>query len=89
MNAPDEDKKLAEELRLRPEPPPVTRLSRRVLIALAGVSSVALLGMTIWALQGRSGSGPAPELFNTEPKPTADGLAALPRDESAVPKNVP
>lgn len=89
MSAPDEDKKLAEELRLRPEPPPVTRLSRRVLIALAGVSSVALFGMTIWALQGRSGSGPAPELFNTEAKPTADGLATLPRDYSGLPKNVP
>lgn len=89
MSAPEGDKKLIEELRLRPEPPPVTRISRRVLIAIAGVSSVALFGLTIWALQGRSGSGPAPELFNTEAKPTADGLAALPRDYSGLPKNVP
>ncbi|HEY8161696.1 MAG TPA: TrbI/VirB10 family protein [Methylocystis sp.] len=89
MSGPEHDKELAEELRLRPERPPVTRLSRRVLIALAGVSSAALLGMTIWALQGRSRSGPAPELINTEAKATPDGLASLPCDYSGLPKNVP
>jgi type IV secretory pathway VirB10-like protein len=89
MSGPEHEKRLAEELRLRPERPPVTRLSRRVLIALAGVSSAALLGMTIWALQGRSRSGPAPELINTEAKATPDGLASLPRDYAGLPKNVP
>ncbi|MEK4035422.1 TrbI/VirB10 family protein [Methylocystis sp. IM3] len=88
MSAPEHEKKLAEELRLRPERPPVTRLSRRVLIALAGVSAAAFLGMTIWALQGRSRSGPAPELINTEAKITPDGLASLPRDYAGLPKNV-
>jgi type IV secretion system protein TrbI len=89
MTTPEHEKKLAEELRLRPARAPVTRLSRRVLIALAGVSSAAVLGMTFWALQGRSRSGPAPELFSTEAKTTADGLASLPRDYSGLPKNVP
>ncbi|MGD9658777.1 MAG: TrbI/VirB10 family protein, partial [Methylocystis sp.] len=89
MSAPENEKKLAEELRLRPERPPVTRLSRRVLIALSGVSAAAILGLTVFALQQRGRSGPAPELYNTEAKTTADGLAALPPDYTALPKNVP
>jgi type IV secretory pathway VirB10-like protein len=89
MSAPENEKKLAEELRLRPQRPPVTRLSRRVLIALSGVSAAAILGLTIFALQQRGRSGSAPELYNTEAKSTADGLANLPRDYSALPKDVP
>ncbi|MFZ3181199.1 MAG: TrbI/VirB10 family protein [Methylocystis silviterrae] len=89
MSAPENEKKLAEELRLRPERPPVTRLSRRVLIALSGVSAAAILGLTVFALQQRGRSGPAPELYNTEAKTTADGLAALPPDYTGLPKNVP
>lgn len=89
MSAPRHEQDLAEELRLRPERPPVTRLSRRVLIALAGVSAAALLGMTIFALQQRGRSGSAPELYNTDAKTTADGLAALPRDYAGLPKDVP
>src|ERR1019366_8024629 len=76
MSAPDSDKKLAEELRLRPDRPPVTRLSRRVLVTLAGVSSAVVLGAILWALHergrggdvvtfgggqnGQEGQGPAP-----------------------------
>ncbi|CCJ07321.1 TrbI/VirB10 family protein [Methylocystis sp. SC2] len=89
MSAPEHEKRLAEELRLRPERPPVTRLSRRVLIALSGVSAAAILGLTVFALQQRGRSGPAPELYNTEAKTTADGLAALPPDYTGLPKNVP
>ncbi len=89
MSAPENEKKLAEELRLRPERPPVTRLSRRVLMALSGVSAAAILGLTIFALQQRGRSGSAPELYNTEAKTTADGLANLPRDYSALPNDVP
>jgi type IV secretion system protein VirB10 len=89
MSAPEGERKLAEELRLRPERPSVTRLSRRVLIALAGVSSSLVLGLTLWALHERSRSGPPPELYNTDAKTTADGLATLPRDYTGLPKNVP
>jgi type IV secretory pathway VirB10-like protein len=89
MRAPENERKLAEELRLRPERPPVTRLSRRVLIALSGVSAAAILGLTVFALQQRGRSGPAPELYNTEAKTTADGLAALPPDYTGLPKYVP
>jgi type IV secretory pathway VirB10-like protein len=89
MNPPQHEKKLAEELRLRPERPTVTRLSRKVLIALAGVSSSLVLGLTLWALHERSSAKPPTELYNTDAKTTADGLAALPHDYTALPKNVP
>jgi type IV secretory pathway VirB10-like protein len=89
MSAPENERKFAEELRLRPERPPVTRLSRRVLIALSGVSAAAILGLTVFALQQRGRSGSAPELYNTEARTTADGLAALPPDYTGLPKNVP
>jgi type IV secretory pathway VirB10-like protein len=89
MSTPEHEKKLAEELRLRPERPTVTRLSRKVLITLAGASSSLVLGLTLWALHERSGAKAPTELYNTDAKMTADGLAGLPRDYTGLPKNVP
>lgn len=89
MSAPEQEKKVAEELRLRPERPQVTRLSRRVLIALAGVFSVSVLGLALWALHENSRAGPPPELYNTDAKTTADGLGALPPDYTGLPKSIP
>ncbi|RUY20978.1 conjugal transfer protein TraI, partial [Mesorhizobium sp. M7A.F.Ca.US.001.04.2.1] len=75
------------ELRLRPEPARVTRLSRKVLIGLGGVASVAILGTLIWALDSRRrGMEPTFELFTTENRSTADGLQTLPKDYAGVPK---
>lgn len=70
----------AAPMRLRAEPPRVTRLSRKV---LAGVGAVALLGIggaLIYALQTRDGGPGGGELYSTENRPTADGLSGLPRD---------
>lgn len=67
-------------MRLRAEPPRVTRLSRKM---LAGVGAVALLGIggaLIYALQTRDAGPASEELYSTENRPTADGLAGLPRD---------
>lgn len=67
-------------MRLRAEPPRVTRLSRKM---LAGVGAVALFGIggaLIYALQTRDMSGNGEELYSTENRPTADGLSGLPRD---------
>ena len=89
MSPPEHEKKLAEQLRLRPERTTVTRLSRKVLITLAGASSSLVLGLTLWALHEGSRAAPPPELYNTDAKTTADGLAALPRDYTGLPKNVP
>ncbi|MBZ9887391.1 TrbI/VirB10 family protein [Mesorhizobium sp. BR1-1-3] len=75
------------ELLLRPEPARVTRLSRKVLIGLGGVASVAILGTLIWALDSRRrGMEPTSELFITENRSTADGLQTLPKDYAGVPK---
>jgi type IV secretion system protein VirB10 len=67
-------------MRLRAEPPRVTRLSRKVLAGLAAVALVGIGGALIYALQTRDGGTGSEELYSTENRPTADGLAGLPRD---------
>jgi type IV secretion system protein TrbI len=47
---PDRDRDLTAELRLRPERPPVTRLSRKVLMGLAAIAAISVSGALIWAL---------------------------------------
>ncbi|MER9246879.1 TrbI/VirB10 family protein [Mesorhizobium sp. M0590] len=75
------------ELRLRPEPARVTRLSRKALIGVGGVASAAILGTLIWALDtGRRGTEQPPELFTTENRSTADGLQSLPKDYAGIPQ---
>ncbi|MFG1345543.1 TrbI/VirB10 family protein [Xanthobacter autotrophicus DSM 431] len=75
------------ELRLRPEPPRVTRLSRRVLIGLGGTGAIAILGALVWALDSsRRGAPLRTELYSTDNRATADGLASLPKDYTEVPK---
>jgi type IV secretion system protein VirB10 len=84
------DRDLAAELRLRPERPPVTRLSRRVLMGLAAVAAITVSTALIWALyQGQRKSTTGAELYNTENKVTPDGLTTLPRDYTGLPRNVP
>lgn len=73
-------------MRLRAEPPRVTRLSRKVLAGLGLVASVGLGGALIHALQTRDAGRPNDELYSTENRSTADGLAGLPRDYSGVPQ---
>lgn len=76
----------AAPMRLRAEPPRVTRLSRKVLAGIGLVASVGLGGALIYALQTRDGGRPNEELYSTENRSTADGLAGLPRDYSGVPR---
>ena len=74
------DTETAAPMRLRAEPPRVTRLSRKV---LAGGGAVALLGIggaLIYALQTRDAGQGGGELYSTENRATADGLSGLPRD---------
>jgi type IV secretion system protein TrbI len=78
------------EVSLRPEQPPVTRLSRKVLMGLAAVAAITVSGALIWALyQGRNKPSGGGELYNTENKTTPDGLSTLPRDYTGVPRNPP
>jgi type IV secretory pathway VirB10-like protein len=84
------DRELAADLRLRPERPPVTRLSRRVLMGLAAVAGMSISGALIWGLShGQTKTKGATELYNTANKQTADGLTTLPRDYSGLPRDVP
>jgi len=67
-------------MRLRAEPPRVTRLSRKVLAGLGLVASIGIGGALIYALQTRDASRSGEELYSTENRPTADGLSGLPHD---------
>jgi type IV secretion system protein TrbI len=81
---------LTAELRLRPERPPVTRLSRKVLMGLVAIAAITVSGALIWALyQGRAKPTGSGELYNTDNKTTPDGLSTLPRDYTGVSRNVP
>lgn len=73
-------------MRLRAEPPRVTRLSRKVLAGLGLVASVGIGGALIYALQTRDAGRPTDELYSTENRTTADGIAGLPRDYSGAPQ---
>ena len=75
-----------DALRLRPAPPRVTRLSRKVLAGFGVVAGLGIGGALIFGLQG-TGDGDAPtELFTTDNQPTADGLRRLPSDYANVPQ---
>lgn len=70
----------ATPMRLRAEPPRVTRLSRKVLLGIGVATSLGIGGALIYALQTRDRSAGGEELYSTSNRPTADGLANLPRD---------
>jgi type IV secretion system protein VirB10 len=76
----------ADPMRLRGEAPRVTRLSRKVLAGIGLVASAGIGGALIYALQTRDGGRPTEELYSTDNRSTADGLAGLPRDYSGVPQ---
>lgn len=73
-------------MRLRGDAPRVTRLSRKVLAGLGGITSLVLGGALIYALQTRDTTKTGDELFSTENRSTADGLVGLPKDYSSIPK---
>ncbi|PNG25442.1 TrbI/VirB10 family protein [Methylocella silvestris] len=77
------------DLRLRGERPRVTRLSRRVLIGLGAVSALAVAGALGYALQTRNATQSGPELLSTQNRPSAEGLAGLPRDYTGLPRLAP
>ncbi|WP_256754808.1 TrbI/VirB10 family protein [Mesorhizobium sp. Mes31] len=75
----------AAAMRLRAEPPRVTRLSRKALAGLGLAASLTVGGALIYALQNRQ-QGQGQELYSTDNRSTPDGLAGLPKDYSGVPK---
>lgn len=98
MNAPNENdhvqvappqtqEEQSASFRLRAEHPRVTQLSRRV---LTGGSAVALLvvgGAVLWSLQNnRPRTQVTDELYSTDHHNVADGITALPKDYTGVPR---
>jgi len=76
----------AGTMRLRPEPPRVTRISRRVLAGLGIVVGLGIGGALIYALQSTDRQVNHDELFTTDRRQTADGLQGLPDDYSGIPQ---
>lgn len=77
-----------EDIELRVKPKPVRRINRKVLITGTAGLSLVLFGAVLVALDPpdfRGGKEPQ-ELYNTDRKPTAEGLAGLPSSYDAIPK---
>ena len=74
------------DLRLRAQRPPVVRLSRPVIWTL-GAAGMLAIGLALgYAQQNSTQKGAVQAAQDTDTRPSADGLAALPSDYSAVPK---
>lgn len=76
-----------ERLELRASPPHrVVRFRKSLLIGAAALGLCAIFGVTALALKKPEPRKPsnAQELYNTDRKPTADGISALPSDYSQV-----
>ena len=84
----DAERAIAAEMRLRPDPPRVVRLSRRVLTIVAGLLALIISVLLIVALQTREGPV-REELYRVETPPQADELTELPSDYDELPRPVP
>jgi type IV secretory pathway VirB10-like protein len=80
---PGDKAEIARQMRLRPAPPPVMRLSRKALIAMGGVSALALAAALGFALFERPNQTDKPELYRVG-GPPPETLQALPTDYSGV-----
>jgi type IV secretion system protein VirB10 len=78
----------ASEMRLRPDRPPVTRLSRKVLLGLGSVVAVGVAGALFFALRSHPHQ-PAPELYSGGTRKLPEGLSTLPRDYAGVAPGAP
>lgn len=78
----------AEEMRLRSSRPPVTRLSRKVLLGLGAAAAIGIGSALFFALKPQHQTTGS-ELYNTNNHNTPDGLANLPRDYTGLPKPAP
>ncbi|MBL6938222.1 MAG: TrbI/VirB10 family protein [Alphaproteobacteria bacterium] len=85
---PDAPRARPSEMRLRSDRPPVTRLSRRVLLGLGSVAAIGVAAALFFALRQHDGGGTS-ELYNTSNRSTPEGLSVLPRDYSGLPRAVP
>jgi len=74
---------------LRPDPPRVVRLCRKVPGGLGVITAPGIGGALIFALQDRPTRDGPGELFTADNRPTADELRRLPLDYSGIPQLAP
>lgn len=77
---------IAKELRLRPDPPRVMRLSRKTITVLVVVGGLGVGAILIVALQSPDGLDGPSELFSTDRVQEAEGLSQLPSDYGSFPQ---
>ena len=84
----DNTHKPPEDIELRVRPKPVRRINRKVLMGGTAILSLVLFGAVMVALDPPDfrGGQQVQELYNTDRKPVADGLAGLPSTYDAIPK---
>jgi type IV secretion system protein TrbI len=77
-----------DDIELRVKPRPVRRINRKVLMGGTALLSLVLFGAVMVALDPPDfrGGQQVQELYNTDRKPVADGLAGLPSTYDAIPK---
>jgi hypothetical protein len=77
-----------DDIELRVRPKPVRRINRKVLMGGTALLSIVLFAAVLVALDPPDfrGGQQVQELYNTDRKPVADGLAGLPSTYDATPK---
>jgi type IV secretion system protein TrbI len=80
----DGEAAIAKELRLGAPPAPVVRLSRKALITLGVVSSVAVAGAVAFALAQKPTGKGGSELYQTEGQHPPEAMSTLPADYASL-----
>ncbi|HTM82251.1 TrbI/VirB10 family protein [Asticcacaulis sp.] len=84
-----EPEKAVTEMRLRPKPKPVLRLSRKVLIGAGAMCGIGLAGALAFSIAPRKPPLVQPSASDTQAprnRPSTEALDALPKDYTGVPK---
>ena len=76
----------AAAMRLRADPPRVTRISRKVIVGLGVVAGLGVGAALIYGLQRPDRTAAPEELITTDRRQPADGLRDLPGSYDAVPR---
>lgn len=76
----------AAAMRLRADPPRVTRISRKVIIGLGVIASLGIGAALIYGMQRPNRTAAPEELITTDRRQPADGLRDLPGSYDAIPR---
>ena len=76
----------AAAMRLRADPPRVTRISRKVIIGLGVIAGLGIGAALIYGLQRPDRTAAPEELITTDRRQPADGLRDLPGSYDAIPR---